>query len=227
MATLSQSRLWIRPFIIHGAAAAVTMSYNVISRSYFYPSPIEDKLRLAGAGYFIAGSAATSLFTSYLLKRAESSSDYAAIPIWRALLSTLCWLGLIPVLGGMAVAINGQVDPIQFPNFCVSVIIGWLIATTFTTIFYAEELSLRPGLVWSTELSRLLWLIKTVPYFGTAIPIISAGLLLLMIYPNDQSSAGRILNNFLVGLYTTSAYGVFYLSRKARRVSKKLMELDS
>ena len=227
MATPCQSRLWIRPLIIHGTAAAVTLSYNIICRSYFYlPSVNEQKLRLAGAGYFIAASAATALFTNFLVKKAESSAEYAAIPLWRALLSTLCWLGLIPALGILAIVINGQVDPIQFPNFCVSVIIGWLIATTFTTVFYAEELSVRPGLVWSKQLSMLLRLIKTIPYLGTGIPLISAALLLVLIQPNDQSGAGGVLNGFLVGLYTVSAYGVFYLSKKARLVSKKFLDLN-
>jgi hypothetical protein len=226
MAPVSNARLWVRPLIIHATAAAVTMSYNIMCRSYYdLPAMNEQKLRLAGVGYFFAVSAATALFTNHLLRTAKSSSDYAMIPIWRAVLSGVCWLGLIPTLALIAIYFNGQVDPVQFPNFCISVIIGWLIATTFTTILYAEEFSLQPGLHWSRQLSYLLNLIKTIPYLGTGIPVISAVLLLVVIQPNDQTSIAAVFNNFLIGLYTAGAYGVFYLSRKAKKVCTKLQKL--
>ena len=215
----SKVALWFVPVLIHAFAGTITIAYNMISREFFHTTGSNDtQIKIAAIGYFLAASSLSGYLNRRLVLKAITTEHMLLIPLWRALTNSITWLGAIPVMAGVAIAINGRVHPVNFPNFCASIVIGWLIATSYSTLFYTGEISKLSDLTWSRAIAKLQYLVASLPYLAIGVPLIAATSMLLLIHPDDiATKIGGTFNAFLVMLYTLGAYGASFAVGRTRK----------
>lgn len=216
----SKMKLLVLPVLIHTISGTVTIGYNFLCRQLLQVNTANDaKIKLAAIGYFLAASGLSGYLNRRLILDAKTSENILMIPYWRALTNTLTWLGSIPILAGVAIVLNGAVNYPNFYNFCVSILIGWLIATTYSTLIYLDEVSRHPVCTTDGTVKKLLRLNTTLFILAIIVPVIAATSVLVLIRPENVSTGiGSVFNGFLFLLYIFGAYGAVYVGKKTRKI---------
>jgi hypothetical protein len=212
--------LVVVPMLIHVFAGTVTIAYNFLCREILHTTTANDaRIKLAAIGYFFVASALSAFLNRRLIDAADTPERITLIPIWRAFTNSLTWLGAIPALGAIAYIINGRINVTNFTNFSASIIIGWLIATSYSTLYYILKISHQADNTWASTVKKLDATLKILPWLATIVPLIAATSLPVFIRPEIlMTRSGVLFNGFLVLLYTLGAYGAIYVAGKAKKI---------
>lgn len=206
------------------AAGAMTLLYNgLVHRAY--QSEVGDRSAVfpAAAAYLLSAVAISTLMKALMLRRVrrvlarpqDGSAGDALMMflVFQGLISSVGWLMSIPVLGSVAAQAYGSVHPISFPHFCASVVVGWLVSATYSTLLCIRRWSQEPTWEGSAR-APMLAIARVLPFAAAGVPLVAGAMFLFFVSPGAvPSTAYKGLLGFLVGLATVGGYGCVFCAR--------------
>ena len=137
----------------------------------------------------------------------------------RMVISTVCWLGSIPVMGVFTLVRYGALIPLGFTHFCASIVIAWMITLIYSALFncacFANE-SGQNGVIVDEQIRTIL---RRLPWAASGIPIVVALMFLFFsgrVIPTQSGSL--ILDRFLLLLLMCAGYGAVYCYWRVRKM---------
>jgi hypothetical protein len=213
------------------AAGTITLGYNALVQRA-YPAEFDDRSAImAVAGVYLVAAVSFGVVVGVMLARRLQAA--AANPVlsrdpgepvlmfllFRALSSTICWLMSIPVFGLVAIQTYGRVHPVGFPHFCVSIVVGWLVSTTYSTLLCINRMAQAESTGTPGARPVLIAAARFLPVTALGVPLSAAAVFLFFAAPGPHPApASRLLLYMLVGLMTLGGYGFVYCVRLTDRL---------
>lgn len=135
-------------FLIHAGAALSVLFYNAILRAGLPTTFLTNQEQISRSARIYIGLALLLGFVCrrlavkccvkpFLKKRnAPNLEKLLNFPVIQAKISAACWLSTIPVMGLSTWWINGRLNPLTFPHFCISIVLASLIVIAYATTFF-------------------------------------------------------------------------------------------
>lgn len=204
----------------HLIAGLVTLSYNAAVHASFEQGAGSRQGVLDAALIYASVSISIGILSgARIAKRLDGTTErFLSFINHRALIGTLLWLSGIPILGTYAKLRYGSVHPIGFPHFCASVIVGWLISTTYSTLLsiYCFRRTCENGANNNIRIQKIL---RFLPLPAAGVALVATIMFLLFCANSipDQSKQ-LLIDRYLIGLLTLGGYGSCFCYWSSQRL---------
>lgn len=185
----------------------VAFIYNVLARVAL--GAPNGGLPLWGKLYFAVATCTSAAIgwrlTSRLRRLGLDDLDRLALyPARRAAVSTVFWLACIPVMTIGAYVDRGGLHPIGYPHFVGSIVIAWLMATTYSSHFNILIVSTLAPDHKARRSPQVRQLGRLLPFAAAGIPLVAAGMFVGFFrpwrFPPDTTAALKILFAVMIAI---------------------------